>query len=74
MSASSHRAVRALALTPLARGAPVDTEGRLTALAWSARTRTRLRERYGEQLADPQMVLDLLVALALEGRHPVGTP
>jgi hypothetical protein len=28
---------------------------------------TQLRERYGDRLDDPRLVLDLLVALALDG-------
>jgi hypothetical protein len=122
VASSFHRAVRALALVPLDRGAPVDTEDRLTALVVSAdpdaladlraqvlapladlppptaerlaatlrswllhqgrrgavaedlvvhpqtvRYRmTQLRERFGDRLDDPQVVLDLLVALALD--------
>jgi hypothetical protein len=31
---------------------------------------TQLRERYGDRLDDPQLVLDLLVALALDGTAP----
>jgi hypothetical protein len=123
VSSSFDRAVRALALAPLERGAPVDTEDRLTALVVSAdpdaladlraqvlapladlrpataerlaatlrswllhqgrrsavaehlvvhpqtvRYRmTQLRERYGDRLDDPRSVLDLLVAMALDG-------
>jgi hypothetical protein len=123
VSSSFDRVVRTLALAPLDRGSPVDTEDRLTALVVSAdpdaladlraqvlapladlrpataerlaatlrswllhqgrrgavaedlvvhpqtvRYRmTQLRERYGERLDDPRVVLDLLVALALDG-------
>lgn len=129
VSSSFDRAVRVLALTPLDRGAPIDTEDRLTDLVVSAdpdaladlRTQvlapladlrpataerlavtlrswllhqgrrgavaehllvhpqtvryrmTQLRERYGDRLDDPQVVLDLLVALALDD-HPDATP